>query len=460
MKKRILPSRRFWLYLILGIVLFSSSGSDYFRESKLELASRNHSFSIFWWEVRHIPSKWVHLLWEMFPGNKPTDAERKLIVQDYLHSVRRLEKERARVEGSHFAGSVAGSSATKQATENIPNDLEVYEREKESLRGRAEEAVEAVISDVVRAEGLGFPLGILLPPTDFRFDNPPLILVTSPRNSIRLEGTRLIENDIKMVTRSEIEQRIESDGKTSALVDDLAGLGTYPAFVSDQYELRQLTRTAAHEWLHNYWIFHPLGRSMWNSANMYALNETAADIAGNELGDKAYQRLGGNLKESDLRYGNTAIAAPHLTRILRETRKEVDKLLSENNIAGAEEVMRDQHWHLRLGGYRIRKINQAYFAFRGNYADSPASISPIGAELNEYRETFPTVGEFIKSIATVKNYLQFQLMLESVLDKGSTSTDRRSNYSNPVSNSKTPLLTPSRRTSDAPPASLIERIRR
>ena len=460
MKRRILPSKRFWLYLLIGIVLLSSSGSDYFRQSKLEHASRNHSFSIFWWEVRHIPSKWVHLLWEMFPGNKPTDAERKLIVQDYLQSVRRLDKERARVEGSHFAGSVAGSSATKKATENISNDLEVFEREKESLRGKAEEAVEAVISDVVRTEGLGFPLGILFPPTDFRFDKPPLILVTSPRNVIRLEGTRLIQNDIKMITRSEIEQRIESDGITSALVDDLAGLGTYPAFVSDRYELRQLTRTAAHEWLHNYWIFRPLGRSMWDSSDMYTLNETAADIAGNELGDLAYQRLGGNLEASDLRYGNTAVAAPHLTRILRETRIKVDKLLSENNIDGAEEIMRGQHWNLRLGGYGIRKINQAYFAFRGNYADSPASVSPIGSELKEYRETFPTVGEFIKSVATVKNYVQFQLMLESVGDKRINSTDLRSNHSNPVLNSKTPLLTPSRRISDAPPASLIERIRR
>ena len=153
---------------------------------------------------------------------------------------------------------------------------------------------------------------------------------------------------------------------------------------------------------------------MWNSASMYALNETAADIAGNELGDKAYQRLGGNLKESDLRYGNTAIAAPHLTRILRETRKEVDKLLSENNIAGAEEVMRDQHWHLRLGGYRIRKINQAYFAFRGNYATGSGSISPIGGELMEYRGFFPTPGAFIQSLSKIKSYGQFKKELGQI----------------------------------------------
>ena len=80
---------------------------------------------------------------------------------------------------------------------------------------------------------------------------------------------------------------------------------------------------------------------------------------------------------------------------------------------GSEMCIRDR----RLGGYGIRKINQAYFAFRGNYADSPASVSPIGSELTEFRETFPTVGEFIKGIATVKNYVQFQVMLEAARAK-------------------------------------------
>ena len=31
-------------------------------------------------------------------------------------------------------------------------------------------------------------------------------------------------------------------------------------------------------------------------------------------------------------------------------------------------------------GYPIRVLNQAYFAFHGAYAESPASSSPIGAQ--------------------------------------------------------------------------------
>ena len=72
-----------------------------------------------------------------------------------------------------------------------------------------------------------------------------------------------------------------------------------------------------------------------------------------------------------------------------------------------------QRWQLRLGGYSIRKINQAYFAFRGNYADGPSSINPIGSELEEFRGYFDNVGEFIKTIRGVKSYKEFTSLLES-----------------------------------------------
>ena len=36
------------------------------------------------------------------------------------------------------------------------------------------------------------------------------------------------------IIKSEIEARVEKDGISSALVDSLAGLGTYPAFGTDK----------------------------------------------------------------------------------------------------------------------------------------------------------------------------------------------------------------------------------
>ena len=65
-------------------------------------------------------------------------------------------------------------------------------------------------------------------------------------------------------------------------------------------------------------------------------------------------------------------------------------------------------------GYYIRKLNQAYFAFHGTYADSPASVSPIYDELVQFRETLPTVGDFIREIAKFSSYTQFKTHLQTL----------------------------------------------
>ena len=385
------------------------SSSDNARQSNIDLAVGKHSFSITYWEITNISKKWLHLAWELFPGNKPTDEERIEIVNEYLEVTRMLLKETDLLENESKSINYREKS---QYTSQRESEIRKLEKTKNVLQARAEEAIEAVMSDVLRKQGLGFRANILFPPTDFRLETPPLILITSPRNKITLKDSKLVKNGIKPNIKEQIERIVEEDNITSALVDDLAGLGTYPAFVSDKYDLRQIVRTAAHEWLHNYWIFHSFGRNMWDSPEMYTLNETAADIAGNELGDLAFIRLGGTIQNNSSKYGSVEVSHPHLTRILRDTRQAVESLLQQGETEEAEKLMRESQWTQKLGGYSIRKINQAYFAFRGNYADSPASTSHIGAELKEYRSLFHTTGEFVKSLSKIKSYEQFKQVLE------------------------------------------------
>ena len=117
------------------------------------------------------------------------------------------------------------------------------------------------------------------------------------------------------------------------------------------------------------------------SADMFTLNETAADIAGRELGDTVFARMGGDLSISPGRYGAAEDRDPNFTREMRKTRREAESLLAEGKVDQAEELMKQSWWFLALRGYGLRKLNQAYFAFRGSYAESPASLSPIGDEL-------------------------------------------------------------------------------
>ena len=59
-------------------------------------------------------------------------------------------------------------------------------------------------------------------------------------------------------------------------------------------------------------------------------------------------------------------------------------------------------------GYNIRKLNQAYFAFYSSYADSAASNTSIGNELDEFRNYFTSLENFILEIKNISNYEEFQ----------------------------------------------------
>jgi hypothetical protein len=71
--------------------------------------------------------------------------------------------------------------------------------------------------------------------------------------------------------------------------------------------------------------------------------------------------------------------------------------------------------HTRLylveNGYNIRKLNQAYFAFHGAYADKPTSISPIGVELKQLRSQSDSLKDFIETVAAMTNR---QELVESI----------------------------------------------
>ena len=411
---------RVHLFIIIGIALALTSHSDNINRSEIDTAVGNESFSIFWWEVKHLPLKWTHLIWESFPGNKPTDDERIEILEKYLDTVNELSFEKDQLNTLKNTVQLQDESS-KQLIRSQIIEITHLEQLRESYRGKAEETVEATISQVAHQQDLGLFKGLLFPPTDFHFDDPPHILIISPRNKIELKQSKLISSTMTGIVKSEIESRVEKDGISSALVDSLAALGTYPAFVTDKNGLYHLMITAAHEWLHNYWFFKPLGRHMWKSSEMYTLNETAADIAGNEIGQQAFELIRGPSDKYFSNYNDHIRPQTHLRTILRETRNKVDLMLEDSQIDEAEKYMREQRWKLRLGGYNIRKLNQAYFAFRGKYADGPASISPIGEELKEYRSYFSNTGAFVRSIGRISTYEHFQnelLRLRNLVKSG------------------------------------------
>jgi hypothetical protein len=150
---------------------------------------------------------------------------------------------------------------------------------------------------------------------------------------------------------------------------------------------------------------------------MTAINETVANIFGNEIGDLVYREY-----ETTARVPvsfNPRILPQtqqdpfDFRREMRETRLTTEELLSEGRIEEAEAYMEERRLFLAENGHYIRKLNQAYFAFHGNYADSPASVSPLFDQLSRLRASSPTLGDFIREVASVSSQEEFLELYET-----------------------------------------------
>ena len=73
---------------------------------------------------------------------------------------------------------------------------------------------------------------------------------------------------------------------------------------------------------------------------------------------------------------------------MRITRETADQMLAAGKIDEAEAYMEQRRQLFWDHGYQIRKLNQAYFAFHGAYADQPggaAGEDPVGAAVRKLR---------------------------------------------------------------------------
>ena len=58
---------------------------------------------------------------------------------------------------------------------------------------------------------------------------------------------------------------------------------------------------------------------------------------------------------------------------------------------------------LAAAGVRYRRINQAFFAFRGGYATQPGATSPYGPLLEQLRARSTSLADFVAVIRTVNS---------------------------------------------------------
>ena len=106
---------------------------------------------------------------------------------------------------------------------------------------------------------------------------------------------------------------------------------------------------------------------------MNTLNETNANIAGEELGVLTFERVTGEtVPKDDEDAESDGEEKFSFDDFMRETRRMTDDLLLRGDIDGAEAYMEARRIELQDHRFFIRKLNQAWFGFNGTYGDSPA----------------------------------------------------------------------------------------
>jgi hypothetical protein len=298
--------------------------------------------------------------------------------------------------------------------------LDRLEADRARDEATVERYIERTIASVAKAEGLQRALPffervrVTWPPVNMQLTSPPRLLVRSPRTKIDRLGDTLLQPDLSVRQVEAIER--EADGRdTVSIVVNLGGIAAYPAMVRDDRSYDAVLETAAHEWVHHYLAFEPLGEQWGRGGDAGPLNETTANIAGRAIAD-----LIEKAHPVELPAGANGEAPPapradvDFGKEMRALRLEVDALLAEGKVAEAEQAMEAKRQFLASKGIFIRRLNQAYFAFYGTYADTPASSNPIGPKIQQVWELTHDVGQFLAVMREVRNTRDLDASLEAL----------------------------------------------
>ena len=357
----------------------------------INTAVRGDRFSLTDFELESVLNKWLGEVGALISGRRDSGDGADRVLTRFF----RLQTE-----------------ITAAVRDGVPADeVNALRAERCRLENRVERILEGRISSVLRDSGFSRALPlfggqqILWPPLDTEIQTPPRVLTVSPRAEIRLQRTVLLEADLAPAEIAAIEAALEASGEYSALVDTIGGVAAFPAIVRATRTYPSLVDTIAHEWVHHYLFFYPLGRAFFDSTNLRTINETVANMVAAEITPlvlAAYPQVNARPPSSLPSPATPATSTRAQTdALLFDLRREVDALLARGDIDTAERRMEEVRLQLQDLGRNIRRINQAFFAFNGVYADRPESSSPIGPILRDLRAQSPSLIAFMQAVRGV-----------------------------------------------------------
>jgi hypothetical protein len=392
-----------------------------------------------------------------------TDDQRRQYVLDFMQQLRSWYQLDGQVRSIYADASIKDPAA---ASADLRSKRDALRADLEGRRPTVEAIIQQQIASVLIDEGFAVG-GEIVPPIAARITPLPNILIVSPRDQIKREAAVGLQASLTVDQAEQIESTVMSTTDQSALVVPIGGLAAYPTMILESTDLLWLLQTTAHEWTHNWLDFRPLGYSYLTDAqDVRTINETVASLTGDEVGLEVMRRYYlDELKRTHpdlveprpLTIPTPEPASPppgstdpnrfDFNRTMRDTRIQVDALLAEardfeaqarqaeantqadqaetlraqaeGKIVAAETYMEQQRVLINSHGYALRKINQAYFAFYGAYADQPgaAGSDPIGPNVIALRVYSPSLRAFLDRVSSVLTLDELKQAVEEARPK-------------------------------------------
>ena len=416
------------LLLAIGVAGYSVWHQfDYYGalEEPVSAAVSDYHFDLFRYEIDAITGKLYD--WWRRPGSRLSVEEQKELVDQYRWRALRIRWLADDIERIYADPDVSDPEAVSAS---LREQLAELARVQEEARPLVEAILERQVADQLDQLGLT-TAGVLFPPLFFNFSELPKNLIVSPRDRIEMEAGVQLRSDLSLPEIEKIEDEVAREFDRSTLIEDLGGLGVWPTMVMDDSSLAWTLTTIAHEWVHTYLAFHPLGWHMFDSREMNIINETVATIVGDEVGQAVAHEIYGIPLPPPPVDDESELPEPDpdvfdFRTEMRRTRLKVDELLEAGKVEEAEDYMEARRRLFVEHGYAIRKLNQAYFAFHTAYVNAPsdgtegqtgaAGKDPVGPLVWQLREKSENLFDFLNRISWISSLEGLQNLVDEFDD--------------------------------------------
>jgi len=407
--------------LILLLLLTTSNPQISTPHKQVHLLVWNTAFDYTSWTFNAL---WVKLGQSALGSPRYLDPSSQAgTVREYLRLVEEIQRVEYDIQRIYADPSIEDPRAASSSERAVLDDLT---RQYQAVAPLAEATLEMQVTEILSELDLtlgGQPIPWVL----YHITPLPQNLVVSARDKIEQKTSYLLDPNLTTEQAESIELAVDEKMDVSSLVVPVGGIALYPTMVMRTTALNWLSDTIAHEWIHVFLAYQSLGWNYDINPEVRTMNETTASIAGNEIGRMLMERYYPELLH---RYDSTRQLAAVETGIIgpgsfpppfdfraemHETRVQADALLAADEIEEAESYLEARRQIFWERGYAIRKLNQAYFAFYGAYADVPggaAGEDPVGPAVRELRARSASLKDFLDQIGRMSSFEELQSALE------------------------------------------------